>query len=67
VQQTLSFHTSASFLRFQDPTITFTDDNYVYYLATMVEQAPYLCMLFALYLLNVCVFIVRLVCFNDGL
>lgn len=42
VQQQLSFSTSASFLRFQDPQITYTDDGYVYYLATMVEQAPYL-------------------------
>ncbi|WAR22901.1 hypothetical protein MAR_036570 [Mya arenaria] len=41
-QQMLSFYTSASFLRFQDPSITYTDDGYVYYLATMVEQAPYL-------------------------
>ncbi|XP_052216827.1 uncharacterized protein LOC127834810 [Dreissena polymorpha] len=42
VQQMLSFYTTASFIRFQDPTITYSDDGYVYYLATMVEQAPYL-------------------------
>ncbi|KAL4236845.1 hypothetical protein ACF0H5_005231 [Mactra antiquata] len=42
VQQQLAFETSSSFLRFQDPQITYTDDGYVYYLATMVEQAPYL-------------------------
>ncbi|XP_060563272.1 uncharacterized protein LOC132722747 [Ruditapes philippinarum] len=42
VQEQLSFITTASFLRFQDPQITYTDDGYVYYLATMVEQAPYL-------------------------
>jgi len=41
VQQQLQFVTSASFLRFQDPQITYSQ-GYVYYLATMVEQAPYL-------------------------